>query len=259
MNSAQRIHKIYTDFRDIVPPSSQQNVPPSAVDAWANLFDRHESSGQNLDQIGEECAYAVQQEVQNLGSLLKDKGVPVELYERHINILRIIASARHLHDHWATVSKIVRPEQIAVLEWAAYVLGLNNQDSSEIDAEIDRLAAEITKLIDDVENGGLPPVLRSFLLRSFRSIKEGMWRYKVTGLDPLRASVQTVRGTSDFQINELRQAVDDLPQDKKNLWNRAENIINSVAEACDKATKIDGGYTLLSGVGKVLFLGLSGG
>ena len=259
MNSAQRIQKIYVDFRDITPPSSQRNSPPSAVDAWANLFDRHESSGQNLDQIGEECAYTVQQEVQYLGSLLKDKGVPIELYERHINILRSIASARHLHEHWATVSQIVRPEQIAVLEWAAFVLGINNQDSSDIDAEIDRLAAEINKLIEDVENGGLPQILRSFLLRSFRSIKEGMWRYKVTGLDPLRASVQTVRGTSDFQINELRQAVDDLPEEKKNLWNRAENMINSVAEACDKATKIDGGYALLSNAGKVFSLALSGG
>lgn len=172
--------------------------------------------------------------------------------------MRVIASARSLHDAWQNITKLVKPEYFVALDWAAFYLGMNTQDSTGIDAEIERLSAEVDKLIKEVEGGALPQVLRSFLLRSFRSIKEGIWRYKVTGLDPLRSSIQTVRGTSDQQIDQLRQAVEDLPEERRNLWNRAAGIINSVAEACDKATKIDGGYTLLSNTGKLLGLTFGG-
>lgn len=252
MNSAQRIRKIYTDFQNVTPPALTGH-PPYAYDAWANLFDRH-AGDDEVEQIGEECSHAVRQELQHLAILLREKGVPAGLYEPYINSLRVIASARHLHDPWQNISRSVKPEHLAVLDWASFYLDLSTQDSSEIDFEIERLAAEVDKLIQEVESGALPQVLRSFLLRSFRSIKDGMWRYKVTGLELLRSSIQTVRGTSDQQIDELRQAVEDLPVEQKNLWNKAAEIISSVAEACDKATKIDGGYTLLSNTGKLIAL-----
>ncbi len=257
MNSAQRIRKIYTDFKSITP-HAQAGHPAYAHDAWAELFGRHGDEGK-ADEIGEECAYAVRQELQNLKNLLREKNVPLELYDSHINSLRAIASSRNLHDAWQNVSKLIKPEHFAVLDWAAFYLGMNTQDSTEVDAEIEKLSAEVDSLIQEVEDGVLPQVLRSFVLRSLRSIKDGLWRYKVTGLDPLRSSIQTVRGTTDQQIDELRQAVEDLPEEKRNLWNRAAEIINSVAETCDKATKIDGGYTLLSNTGKLLSLSFGGG
>lgn len=257
MNAAQRIRKIYTDFQTVTPPN-EHGHPPYVRDAWAELFGRHMDEGE-LEDIAEECVFAVRQELQNFANLLREKGVPAELYEPHISSLRVIASARNLNDPWQNVSKLVKPEHFVALDWAALYLGISTQDSTEIDAEIGKLSAEVDKLIQEVESGALPQVLRSFLLRSFRSIKEGIWRYKVTGLDPLRSSIQTVRGTSDQQIDELRQAVEDLPEEKRKLWNRAAGIINSVAEACDKATKIDGGYTLLSNTGKLIGLSFGGG
>jgi hypothetical protein len=257
MNSAQRIKKIYSDFQNVTPPALTGHQT-YAYDAWANLFNRHAQVGQEIEQIGEECAYAVRQELQVLANLLRERGVPSELYESHISSLRQITSARHLHDAWQNISKSVKPEHFVLLDWAGFYLGGSNHDSTEIDAEIERLAAEVDKLIQEVEDGDLPQVLRAFLLRSFRSIKDGIWRFKVTGLDPLRSSIQTVRGTSDQQIDELRQAVDDLPEEKRNLWNRAAGVINSVAEACDKATKIDGGYTLLSNADKLIGLAFGG-
>lgn len=172
--------------------------------------------------------------------------------------MRVIASARSLHDAWQNITKLVKPEYFVALDWAAFYLGINTQDSTEIDAEIERLSAEVDRLIQEIEAGALPQVLRSFLLRSFRSIREGIWRYKVTGLDPLRSSIQTVRGTSDQQIDQLLKAAEDLTEKGRNLWNRATGIINSVAEACDKATKIDGGYTLLSNTGNLLGLSFCG-
>lgn len=256
MNSAQRIRKIFTDFKDIRPPA-QDGHPPYAYDAWVEVFGRHADQGE-VEEIGEECAYAVRHELNNLANLLREKGVPAELYEPHISGLRIIASGRSLHDAWQNITKLVKPEYFVVLDWAAFYLGINTHDSTEIDAEIEKLSAEVDKLIQELESGALPQVLRSFLLRSFRSIKEGIWRYKVTGLDPLRSSIQTVRGTSEQQIDELRQAVEDLPEERKNLWNRAAGIINSVAEVCDRATKIDGGYTLLNNTGKLLGLTFGG-
>lgn len=232
--------------------------PPYAYDAWANLFNRHDGSG-DVEQIGEECAYAVRQELQHLASLLKERDVPAELYNPHLQSLRVIASARHLHDAWANISKSVKPEHFVALDWASFYLGFGNVDSAEIDSEIERLTTEVDNLIKEIENGALPQVLRSFLLRSFRSIKEGIWRYKVTGLEPLRSSIQTVRGTSEQQIEELRQAVEDLPEEKRGLWNRATGVITAVAEVCDKATKIDGGYTLLSNGAKLIGLTFGAG
>jgi hypothetical protein len=258
MNSAKRLEKIFTDFRDVLPPASQINTAPYATDAWAFLFNREGPDGEDLEEIAQECSLAVRQELQHLASLLKEKQVPEVLYEPHLTTLRSITLSRYLHEHWQNVAKLVKSEQITVLQWASFVLGTSSYDSSEVDAEIERLASEVTKLIEDVESGALPPVLRSFLLRNFKSIRDGLWRYKVTGLDALRTTVQTMHGTTDQEVGEILQSAEDLPQEKKNLWKRANGFLNAVVEVCDKAAKLDGGYTLANSARKALGIAFGG-
>ena len=258
MNSAQRLEKIFTDFRDVTPRASQPNTAPSTIDAWAFLFDRLDNEGEDLDGVAQECALAVRQELQHLTNLLRAKQVPEKLYESHLAALRSITTSRYMHEHWQNVAKRVSSEQITVLQWASFALGTGSYDSVDIDEEIDRLASEVTKLIEDVENGSLPLVLRSFLLRNFRSIRDGLWRYKVTGLDALRTTVQTMHGTTEQEIGELRQSVEDLPQEKRNLWKQANQFLNAVVEVCDKAAKLDGGYALANGARKALGIAFGG-
>jgi hypothetical protein len=118
MNSAQRLHHLFVQFRSVRPETSVPNHPPSGVDAWSTLFDRHGPAGQELDEKAAESAMAVNQEISHLGVLLRDRGVPAELYQTHLTQLKSVTSTRSMHSHWEEIAKMVREEQIVMLQWA---------------------------------------------------------------------------------------------------------------------------------------------
>ena len=80
MNSAQRLHHLFVQFQSVRPETSVSNNPPSRVDAWSTLFDRHDPAGQELDERAAESAMAVSQEISHLAVLLRNRGVLAELY-----------------------------------------------------------------------------------------------------------------------------------------------------------------------------------
>lgn len=253
MNSAQRIEKLFTQLKNIQPPTVITSTTPTAIDAWTALFDRHGPADENLEEVAVECSMAVKDELIHLSVLLREQGVPTELYLHHLTHLRTVTAPRLLHVDWLQLSKMVREEQLVMLMWAGFVLG--DDSDTDITMEVDRLAAEIDRLIADVESSGFPISLRMFVLLNLRSIRGALWRYKVAGVEPLRRAMQTVNGTNERQVAELEPLAKGLQESEKNLLSRVGGIITSVANACDVATKIQGGLVL--GAAAAAALGLT--
>ena len=253
MNSAQRLHQLFIQFRSVKPDASLRDTPPSGVDAWSCLFDRHGPAGQELDDIAAESAMAVNQEIGHLGVLLLDRGVPEELYQMHLAKLKAVTSTRHLHNHWDEIKKLVRDDQIVMLEWAGFVLGPDG--SADISEEVMSLTAEIDQLIADTETSTLPSFLRLFVLRNLRAIRTALWNYKVSGVEPLRDAIQRINGISERELATLQATTEGLAEREQSIMQRVGRAIGGVANACDVATKIQGGYAL--GAAAVAALGLS--
>ncbi|MFC3468829.1 hypothetical protein ACFOHT_03005 [Massilia oculi] len=254
MNSAQRLHHLFVQFRSIKPETSVRNMPPSGVDAWSTLFERHGPAGLELDEIAAESALAVNQEVAHLGVLLRDRGVPVELYQPHLTQLKSVTSTRNMHSHWDDIAKMVREEQIVMLQWAGFVLGPDG--STDIADEVKTLAVEIDKLISDIESSNLPSTLRLFLLRHLRAIRSALWNYKVSGTERLRDAMQSINGISGHEAATLSEVTQGLSEQERSIMQRVGKVVGDVANACDIATKIQGGYALAATAATML--GLSG-
>jgi hypothetical protein len=242
MNSAQRLEKLFAQLRGTTPSTSIPNNPPSAVDAWAVLFDRHGQAGPELDVVAAECALAVGHELNHLGHLLEDRSVPMELYRNHIAQLREVTSTRYLHGQSQQLASMIREEQLVMMQWAGFVLGEDH--SGDIEEDVQRLSIEVDQLIADVQGSQMPSTLRSFILRNLRLIRDALWRYKASGAEPLRAAMQTVNGTSEREVANLRPVVEELDVPDTNIMQRVGQLIGSVANACDVATKIQGGFAL---------------
>lgn len=249
MNTAQRLEKIFRTVRDRVH-TGQPNQVPTGIDTWAAVFDRTGLSGHDLEDAAQECAMVVREELGYLKHQLSDAGVPEPLYATHIAHLREITASRFFHVEWRQLAGNVREENLTMLQWAGLYLG--GALSEEIDEEVARLASEVDKLLGEVQSTNLPPSLRSFLLRNLRSVKNSLWRYKASGLGPLRDALQTVRGTGDQQRQEIREAAENLVEPERSLWKRAAQTFNTAVTVCDKATKLDKGYTLASEAVKAL-------
>lgn len=250
MNSAQRLHHLFVQFRSVRPETSVRNHPPSGVDAWSTLFDRHGPAGQELDEIAAESALAVNQEIAHLGVLLRDRAVPVELYQSHLAQLKSVTSIRNMHSHWEEIAKMVREEQIVMLQWAGFVLGPDG--SADIAEEVKDLAAEIDTLISDIESSNLPSSLKLFALRHLRAIRNALWNYKVAGLERLRDAMQSVNGISGHEAAVLSEVTQGLPEQERSIMQRVGKVVSNVANACDIATKIQGGYTLAAAAATML-------
>ena len=242
MNSAQRLEKLFAQLRGTTPPTSIPNTSPSAVDAWTVLFDRHGQAGPELDVVAAECALAVGHELNNLGHLLADRSVPLGLYRNHIAQLREVTSTRYLHGQSQQLASMIREEQLVMMQWAGFVLGEDH--SGDIEEDVQRLSIEVDQLIADVQGSQMPSTLKSFILRNLRLIRDALWRYKASGAEPLRAAMQTVNGTSEREVANLRPVVEDLDIPDTNIMQRVGQLIGSVANACDVATKIQGGFAL---------------
>jgi hypothetical protein len=253
MNSAQRLEALFAQLRSTPPNASQPNTPPTGVDAWSTLFNRHGESGQELEDAAAECALAIAQELINLGHELQDLGVPSGIYMSHIVSLRAITSTRNLHGNWQNLAGMVREDQMTMLQWAGYVLGL--EQSEQHDAEVERLSSEIDQLILDAENSALPPILRMFILRNLRSIRDALWRYKVSGPSPLRNALRTVNGTSHAELNALQPAATNLQESDRSIIERFGDAFSSAANVCDVATKLQGGYVLAAAAATALGFG----
>jgi hypothetical protein len=254
MNSAQRLENLFIQLRTVAPQTSVANTPPSGVDAWSTLLGRHGPAGQDLDDVAAECALAVNQEVSHLGNLLNERAVPKELYQHHLAQLKAVTSTRHLHGYWQDIVMIIREEQIVMLQWAGYVLG--DDGSSDIAEEVERLADEINQLIAEVERSQLQSSLRMFVLRNLRSVRDALWSYKVSGADSLRSAMQMINGTSERELATLRPVTEGLREPERNIMQRVGQAIGAVANACDIASKIQGGYAL--GATAAAALGLTG-
>jgi len=253
MNSAQRLEKIFTELRDIQPQSSAPNTPPTGVDAWSTIFNRRGESEHDLDDIGSECARSVGQELIHLNQLLREHGVPDAIYSNHITNLRSIASTRYLHGNWQSIASMVKEEYLTSLKWAGHLLGPNS--SADAEDQVDALAAQIDELIAAVLTSALPPNLQRFVLRNLRSIREALWQYKVSGAAPLREAMQGINGTSPSELNSMRSAAQELPEEEAGIMQRVGAIITSVAEVCDVATKLEGGFELSKAAAKALGFG----
>lgn len=249
MNSAQRLERIFRTLRDQTP-SGQPNQAPTGFDTWAAAFDRVGLSGHELEDAAQESAMAVREELGYLAHQLADANVPEPLYAHHIANLREVTASRFFSVEWRQLANNVREENLTMLQWAGLYLG--GALNEEVDEEIARLASEVDKLLAEVESTNLPPSLRSFLLRNLRSVKNSLWRYKASGLGPLRDALQTVRGTGEQQRQEIREAAETLAEPERSVWKRAADTFNTAVSVCDKATKIDKGYTLASGAVKAL-------
>jgi len=254
MNSAQRLHHLFVQFRSVRPETSVPNAPPSGVDAWSTLFDRHGLVGQELDEVAAESALAVNQEIAHLGVLLRDRGVPAELYQPHLTQLKSVTSTRNMHSHWEHIAQMVREEQIVMLQWAEFVLGPDG--SADISEEVKELAAEIDKLISDIENSNLPSPLRLFTLRHLRAIRSALRNYKVSGTERLRDAMQSINGISGHEAAVLSEVTQGLPEQEQSIMQRVGKVVGNVANACDIATKIQGGYALAATAATML--GISG-
>lgn len=254
MNSAQRLHHLFVQFRSVRPETSVPNHPPSGVDAWSTLFDRHGPAGQELDEKAAESAMAVNQEISHLGVLLRDRGVPAELYQTHLTQLKSVTSTRSMHSHWEETAKMVREEQIVMLQWAEFVLGPDG--SEDISEEVTALAVEIDQLISDIEGSILPSALRLFVLRHLRAIRSALWNYKVSGTERLRDAMQSINGISGHEAATLSEVTEGLPEQERSILRRVGKVVANVANACDVATKIQGGYTLAATAATML--GISG-
>jgi hypothetical protein len=249
MNSAQRLEQIFRTLRDRTPPV-QPNQAPTGIDTWAAVFDRVGLSGHDLEDAAQECALAVREELGYLTHQLSDASVPEPLYANHVAHLREITASRFFHVEWRQLAGNVKEENLTMLQWAGlYLGGTLNQ---EVDEEVTRLTSEIDKLLAEVQSTNLPPSLRSFLLRNLRSVKNSLWRYKASGLGPLRDALQTMRGTGDQQRQEIREAAENLTEPERALWKRAAQTFNTAVNVCDKATKLDKGYALASDAVKAL-------
>lgn len=253
MNSAQRLEKLFVQLRGTLPPSSIASAQPSAVDAWTALFERHGPAGPELDVVAAECALTVGHELNHLGHLLEDHLVPKELYRTHIAQLREVTSTRHLHGQWQQLASLIREEHLVMMQWAGFVLGEDR--SGDIAEEVQRLGVEIDQLISDVHGSQMPSTLRSFVLRNLRLIRDALWRYKASGAEPLRAAMQTVNGTSEREVANLRPVVEHLDASEASIMQRVGQLIGSIANACDVATKIQGGFALGTTALKALGIG----
>lgn len=253
MNSAQRLEKIFTQLRDIQPQSSAPNNPPSGVDAWSNIFNRHGEGAHDLDDIGSECARSVGQELIHLHQLLREHGVPDAIYANHIANLRSIASTRHLHGNWQVMASMVKEEYLTSLKWAGHFLGPDS--SADAEDQVDTLASQIDELIAEVLASALPQNLKRFVLRNLRSIRDALWQYKVSGAGPLRETMQGINGTPPSELDSMRSAAQGLPEEEAGILQRVGAIITNVAEVCDVATKLDGGFELAKAAAKALGFG----
>jgi hypothetical protein len=249
MNAAQRLEQIFRTLRDRTPPN-QPNLAPTGIDTWAAVFDRTGLSGHDLEDAAQECAMAVREELAHLARQLSDANVPESLYANHIAHLREITASRFFHVEWRQLAGNVREENLTMLQWAGLHLG--GALSEEVDKEIALLVSEVDELLAEVQSKNLPPSLRSFLLRNLGAIRNSLWRYKASGLGPLRDALQTVRGTGDQQRQEIREGAENLAEPERSLWKRAAQTFNTAVAVCDKATKLDKGYTLASDVAKAL-------
>jgi hypothetical protein len=249
MNSAQRLEQIFRTLRDRTP-AGQHNQAPTGIDTWAAVFDRTGLNGHELEDAAQECAMAVREEIGHLAHQLSDMSVPGPLYVNHIAHLREITASRFFHVEWRQLAGNVKEEHLTMLQWAGLYLG--SASSEEVDEEVARLANEVEKLLAEVQSTNLPPSLRSFLLRNLRAVKNSLWRYKASGLAPLRDALQTVRGTGEHQRQEIREAAENLAEPERSLWKRAAETFNTAVTVCDKATKLDKGYALASGAVKAL-------
>jgi len=250
MNSAQRLENIFIQLRSAQPPNSIPNTPPTGVDAWSSIFGRHRESGQDLDDIGSECARAVGQELIHLNQLLREHGIPDAIHADHLANLRSIASTRYLHGNWQSMASLVKEEYLTSLKWAGYVLG--SDASSDAEAQIDALAEQIDQLISEVTASALPLTLRRFVLRNLQSIRDALWRYKVAGAGPLREAMQGINGTPASELNSVRSAAQGLPEAEAGILQRVGAMITTVANVCDVATKLDGGFGLAKAAAKAL-------
>lgn len=249
MNSAQRLERIFRTLRDRAP-AGQPNQAPTGFDTWAAAFDRIGLSGHELEDAAQESAMAVREELGHLAHQLADASVPELLYVHHIANLREVTASRFFTVEWRQLAGNVREENLTMLQWAGLYLG--GTLSEEVDEEIARLASEVDKLLAEVQSASLPPSLRSFLLRNLRSVKNSLWRYKASGLGPLRDALQTVRGTGEQQRQEIREAAQNLAEPERSVLKRVTETFNTAVNVCDKATKLDKGYTLASGAVKAL-------
>jgi hypothetical protein len=253
MNSAQRLENIFIQLRSTQPPNSAPNTPPTGVDAWASIFGRHGEGGQDLDDIGSECARAVGQELIHLSQLLREHGIPDAIYANHLASLRSITSTRYLHGNWQSMAGMVKEEYLTSLQWAGYLLG--SDSSADAEGQVDALAAQIDQLIAEVTGSALPPSLQRFVLRNLRSIRDALWRYKVAGAGPLREAMQGINGTPQSELNSVRSATQDLPEAEAGILQRVGAMITTVANVCDVATKLDGGFELAKTAAKALGYG----
>jgi len=249
MNSAQRLEQIFLAIRHRAP-SGQPNQVPTGIDVWPSVFDRTGLSGHELEDAAQECSMAVREELGHLAHQLADASVPEPLYAHHIANLRDITASRFFPVEWRQLAGNVKEENLTMLQWAGLYLG--GTLSEEVDKEVARLTSEVDKLLTEMQSTNLPPSLRSFLLRNLRSVKNSLWRYKASGLGPLRDTLQTVRGTGDQQRQEIRDAAENLSEPERSIWKRAADTFNTAVTVCDKATKLDKGYTLASGAVKAL-------
>lgn len=250
MNSAQRLENIFTQLRSVQPPNSVPNNPPTGLDAWSSIFGRHGEGGQDLDDIGSECARAVGQELIHLSELLREHSVPEAIYADHFASLRSIAGTRYLHGNWQSIASLVKEEYLTSLKWSGYVLGPD--PSADAETQIDELASQIDQLINEVTDSAMPPSLQRFVLRNLRSIHDALWRYKVAGAGPLREAMQGINGIPPSELNAVHSAAQDLPAAEAGILKRVGAMINTVANVCDVAGKLNGGFELAKAAAKAL-------
>lgn len=148
------------------------------------------------------------------------------------------------------MASMVKEEYLTSLKWAGYLLG--SDASAGAEAQIDALAEQIDQLIVEVRASVLPPSLQRFVLRNLLSIRDALWRYKVAGAGPLREVMQGINGTPSSELNAVRSAAQDLSEAEAGILQRVGAMITSVANVCDVATKLDGGFELAKAAAKAL-------
>jgi hypothetical protein len=171
--------------------SNAENL--STQDAFAKILEIEKSDTHDAQDAVSNAIVKMRAEIRRVESMLKEKDTPKALRNLPIHAALNLTAPLQIAGLWQqNRGNHLRPEVMTAWGWIAFFLPSSEDDVTE--EALKELELDLSELMAAAEVDGVPPLLRSFIIRQADNIREALRRYRVEGVEPLKEVISTGMG-----------------------------------------------------------------
>ncbi|MCS3505005.1 hypothetical protein [Achromobacter sp. JUb104] len=240
MNPASRLLNFVEDAQRHDIPGVQANVQ------WAQIFLKKKANpnSEELHSISQRLD-SIQNQLNDLAQTLNELSLPGNLYLQPIAQLKSATSAGSLNKQWDQIRGAFSGENVMALRWAAHTIGMTEAPAS--DDELKQFNEHLEAMRATLESGKLPRSLRQMIKRQLDSMNAALADYSISGIAPLRQSLNAAMGEFTLEKETIAAAVATATDEEKRGIQKHFDTIKRGADLVEKTAKVAGAGQQLLG------------